>query len=739
MHWISTIGISILGLILTACGGGGSAAGVSGSQPGAAQSYASALDFESPANFINGQSFTTTRSTVSVSGALNSVSTPRGDYCPGTPPKNFSVRWTLHNTAASGVVPVYIGCVTISWYGEQNHGIESGFLTGDIPLSVGANHILFETFEGNRKVGEDAILIVREDRTPPTAIFRYPPPGANDTPKNHPVVITFSEAMNPDSLNADRFTLTDAAGNPVFGELRYDRRSFTWILQPDFSLRPGEPYAVVVSGDIEDAAGSNPLGASVSWSFIAADTEDATRPSFDRRWPGPACACAPADTRVLSHFDETIDPATVDEATIIVRDEREQIVPGQTVYRGDYLEFIPEGTFARGETYRVTSAPGITDLVGHTLSGSVDWAFTIDQRLPSGSWVDMADSGQVPAMAHHTAVWAEPEVIFWGHNGGAAYNPAVDSWSLLTTHNAPTGRQAFSATWAAAEMIVWGGRGDGVALNTGGRYDPADRNWRQVVSPLPPEQSATYDHVAVWTGSELIVWGGYATRAGDKTPYLTDRGFRYDPIHETWMALPMVGAPSPRQEPVHAWTGNQLVIWGGKNAEGQALNDGARYDPTSDTWTPMSQQGAPRSHGHSEVGVWNGSAFMVWNGGATAPDQFANNRFREPTLRLYDPATDRWRQSDSGWEPFLISQSWGGRPREITAHWTGEKLFVLAGTATAGAWFYDPRTDGWQAAAAVGGRFGYAGKGEVWAGDRLVQWGGIINVMPTDDGKVFLP
>jgi hypothetical protein len=57
-------------------------------------------------------------------------------------------------------------------------------------------------------------------------------------------------------------------------------------------------------------------------------------------------------------------------------------------------------------------------------------------------------------------------------------------------------------------MIVWGGGAvTGVTLNTGWRYDPAFDSWD---ADLDRHQhpSARSDHTAVWTGTEMIIWGG---------------------------------------------------------------------------------------------------------------------------------------------------------------------------------------------------------------------------------------
>ena len=54
-------------------------------------------------------------------------------------------------------------------------------------------------------------------------------------------------------------------------------------------------------------------------------------------------------------------------------------------------------------------------------------------------------------------------------------------------------------------MIVWGGA-DPNFLNTGGRYTPGTDSWLATSTTNAP--AARESHTAVWTGSEMIVWGG---------------------------------------------------------------------------------------------------------------------------------------------------------------------------------------------------------------------------------------
>lgn len=122
-------------------------------------------------------------------------------------------------------------------------------------------------------------------------------------------------------------------------------------------------------------------------------------------------------------------------------------------------------------------------------------------------------------------------------------------------------------------------------------------------APLPATGALgpRWEHVAVWTGHAMLIWGGRTD-----TTFFGD-GAAYDPATATWRAITKRGAPSPRAAPVAVWTGQELLIWGGQGCRSaqspaSSCGDGARYDPATDTWTPMATVGAPPAHrGHRGV------------------------------------------------------------------------------------------------------------------------------------------
>src|SRR5206468_5781011 len=106
-----------------------------------------------------------------------------------------------------------------------------------------------------------------------------------------------------------------------------------------------------------------------------------------------------------------------------------------------------------------------------------------------------------------------------------ALAPAVTgTWS--PTHALPEGDTLVSGVWTGAEMIIWGGTEVGASkFNSGSRYDPATDTWRTTSGVQAPD--VRKQHSAVWTGTEMIVWGGCGPLDEHNCQIATDG--RYNP------------------------------------------------------------------------------------------------------------------------------------------------------------------------------------------------------------------
>ena len=227
-------------------------------------------------------------------------------------------------------------------------------------------------------------------------------------------------------------------------------------------------------------------------------------------------------------------------------------------------------------------------------------------------------------------------------NTGGRYNPVANNWTNTSTTNAPDGRLLHSAVWTGSEMIVWGGGGHGPGddLNTGGRYNPVTDGWTTTTTDNVP--TARDWHTAVWTGSEMIVWGGDAggrlitvapqappsthksrdgVRGSTPTPTPTPTatpipshgtGATYDPSTDNWTATSTSNAPSARGSHTAIWTGSEMIVWGGFDGIVH-LKTGGRYNPATNSWTATNTTNAARDTQRSYSSVeWERNDSVGW-------------------------------------------------------------------------------------------------------------------------------
>jgi len=197
------------------------------------------------------------------------------------------------------------------------------------------------------------------------------------------------------------------------------------------------------------------------------------------------------------------------------------------------------------------------------------------------SWTATSTATAPPARVFHTAVWTGIEMVVWGGCAndncsqlsvfGGRYNPQTDSWTFTSNTNAPSPRYDHTAVWSGSEMIVWGGFDGSNRVNTGGRYNPSTDTW--TATSITNAPIARYNHTAIWGVDEMIIWGGSPIANVGNT------GGRYNPGTDSWTATSTTNAPSARSVPKSVWTGNEMIVWGGFVSTGNYLNTGGRYDP----------------------------------------------------------------------------------------------------------------------------------------------------------------
>src|SRR5262245_20169685 len=338
---------------------------------------------------------------------------------------------------------------------------------------------------------------------------------------------------------------------------------------------------------------------------------------------------------------------------------------------------------------------------------------THDQRLQSElkrraeSWQRTAETEPPNAMAAARARYTLPTIP-----GGSGCTD--DTWTATSITNSPAARSSHTAVWTGTEMIVWGGYG-GSYLNTGARYNPSTDSWTAISNVNAPAPRG--GNTAVWTGSEMIVWGG-------DDGFSVNTGGRYNPTTDTWTATNTATAPLGRIFHTAVWDGSEMIVWGGWNEFERQT--GGKYNPNTDSWTATSITNAPSAR-FEHAAVWTGSEMIVWGGWN------GSNSFN--TGGRYNPGTDGWTATSTTDAPTARY--------DHTAVWTGSEMIVWGGR-NAGNYFntggrYNPGTDIWTVTSTTNAPTGRYYHTAVWTGSDMIVWGGTNTQKQFNTGGRYNP
>jgi len=300
-----------------------------------------------------------------------------------------------------------------------------------------------------------------------------------------------------------------------------------------------------------------------------------------------------------------------------------------------------------------------------------------------------------------------------------SFTPVI--WTPTSTTGAPEARTEHTAVWTGTEMIVWGGHDENsYAKDSGARFNPTSETWAP--TSLLNAPSLREQHTAVWTGTKMIIWGGLGC-AGCEAGELGS-GARYNPSTDTWTPIATANAPEARFWHTAVWTGSKMIVWGGQNTNSTFLNTGGAYDPVTDTWESTSLVAAPaptRCH----AAVWTGTEMIVFGGqinsGTGCTLSSTGNGAR------YEPITGSW--SPMSIAPVSSSFS------SASVIWSGDRLITWFDTEGAR---YNPADDFWLRVASDGAPSARREHTLVWTGSKMIVWGGEF-AGPLDTGGVYQP
>lgn len=215
------------------------------------------------------------------------------------------------------------------------------------------------------------------DEAPPEVKATLPMPGAIRVGLDTKVSVTFSEPVQPGSVDYTTITLTSADGT-VDGFAQLQPGDTVALFTPLQPLKDERVYTIRVSG-IKDRV-DRPM----TKDFIATfTTKDVTPPSFVSQYPGEGnISGIPLDSVVRVMYSEPFDPTRFAGEAITVTGPS-GAVEGRldTIFGNTGIVFTPKYPFAENSSYSVTILPA-TDLSGNSQSGQTSITFTTTDRTP---------------------------------------------------------------------------------------------------------------------------------------------------------------------------------------------------------------------------------------------------------------------------------------------------------------------------------------------------------------------
>ncbi|HCL06745.1 MAG TPA: hypothetical protein DHW64_12650 [Chitinophagaceae bacterium] len=212
----------------------------------------------------------------------------------------------------------------------------------------------------------------------PTVFSTDPLNNAVDVALNKKVAVTFSEGMDPTSLNTQTFTLRNG-NTAVVGTVTYS--GLTATFSPAANLNPATTYTGTITTGAKDPSG-NTLASNYIWTFTTSAAADIIRPTVISTDPANNAVGVVLNKVVSATFSEAMDPLSITNISFTVRNGLVN-VPGSVSYNGLTASFTPASNLLATTNYVATITTTARDLAGNTLASSYVWNFTTLTPPPS--------------------------------------------------------------------------------------------------------------------------------------------------------------------------------------------------------------------------------------------------------------------------------------------------------------------------------------------------------------------
>ncbi len=260
---------------------------------------------------------------------------------------------------------------------------------------------------------------VQADCTAATVAFTVPGDGATDVPVNQAIAATFSEPMNPSTINRNTFLLKKGQ-LPVSGNVTFV--GTTAIFTPSSPLHFSTLYTAIITTRTKDLAG-NRLAANHIWHFTTGAAPDNTAPTVLSTVPFSTATDVPVSQTLAATFSEAMDHTTINTSTFTLTGPGATPVIGTVAYDviSHIATFAPAIALAPSTFYTATITTGAKDLAGNPLGSAVVSGFTTAATAAGQATVVLASSSGFAVLAGSTVTSAGATTV----NGDLGVSPGT--------------------------------------------------------------------------------------------------------------------------------------------------------------------------------------------------------------------------------------------------------------------------------------------------------------------------
>jgi len=279
------------------------------------------------------------------------------------------------------------------------------------------------------------------DSTPPQFTSIDVADNSTDQSRTRTFTLTFSEQLSAASVTEQNLYLRDIFGFRYSATRTIDGPRV--VLDPHSDLPGDRQFFVVVTDNLADRAG-NELTADASTRFRT--SSDPVQPRVVTVWPPSGSTDVSPLVQPTFTFDESMDPATVEAASLLFQDQFGSVVPFAIESSKDQrtLRIRPTVTLQQDRTYTMAFLLGgaaATDVSGNILQATQAMSFRTgrDSSPPAlQSSTPAAGENRVPASVIASLVFDEALDPDWIDTNTVTLTAAGEPWVAVVELATPT-------------------------------------------------------------------------------------------------------------------------------------------------------------------------------------------------------------------------------------------------------------------------------------------------------------